>query len=257
MVTCDPWIDVVVVSVRCLVLRQVGIVLGSWTKPELEPYFDRLRDFLHDAMYDRNGCIRMAARAAFCNFCDVWSEHMDDLVHIPHMGNLFVAFHPRHSITTALTYGPTSVVQELGEEEDVVEDMVEDAVAGARADEALDVHLSVVIYLLVFLTSTLWSLPLLVGHLWWSMMGVSSKSQVMPIVVHAHDPLRDGLLSEDQRYQDQLRPAENSDLDKDHSRVSDKANGAVYRNAARHEGFLLHSWRVFLEHELAHSFSDI
>ncbi|CAK4738013.1 unnamed protein product, partial [Aphanomyces euteiches] len=160
-------------------------------------------------MYDRNGCIRMAARAAFCNFCDVWSEHMDDLVHIPHMGNLFVAFYPRHSITTALTYGPTSVVQELGEEEDVVEDMVEDAVAGARADEALDVHLSVVIYLLVFLTSTLWSLPLLVGHLWWSMMGVSSKSQVMPIVVHAHDPLRDGLLSEDQRYQDQLRPAEN------------------------------------------------
>ncbi|KAG9401480.1 hypothetical protein AC1031_009341 [Aphanomyces cochlioides] len=150
---------------------------------------------------------------------------MDDLVHIPppHMGNLFVAFHPGHSISTALTYGPTSVVQEMGEEEDVVEDMVEDDVIGARADEALDVHLSAVIYFLVFLTSTLWSLPLLVGNLWWS-IGVSSKSQVTPIVVHDHDHLRDGLLSEDQRYQDQLRPARNSDLNKDHSRMSDNAS---------------------------------
>ncbi|KAG9412990.1 hypothetical protein AC1031_016011 [Aphanomyces cochlioides] len=38
------------VSVRCLVLRQIGIVVKSWTKPELAPYYDRMRDLHMDEL---------------------------------------------------------------------------------------------------------------------------------------------------------------------------------------------------------------
>ncbi|KAH9137425.1 hypothetical protein LEN26_002081 [Aphanomyces euteiches] len=154
------------VSVQCLVLKQVGIVLGSWTKPELEPYFDRMRDILHEALYDRNGCIRMAARAAFSTFCSTWSEHKDELLQLPppEMRDIFVQCYGGHGISTA--NGPASA--DMAKDAMVEEEMVEDVVVGV--DEILDVHLSVVISSLHFLSSTLWSVPLLVRGLLWRLV---------------------------------------------------------------------------------------
>ncbi|KAG9413119.1 hypothetical protein AC1031_016143 [Aphanomyces cochlioides] len=210
------------VSIQCLVLKQVGIVLGSWTKPELEPYFDRMRDILHEALYDRNGCIRMAARAAFSSFCSTWSEHKDELLQLPppEMRDILVQCYGGHGISTALANGPVSadMAKDAMVEEDVVEEMMGDVV-GARVDEILDVHLSVVISFLLFLSSTLWSLPLLMRGLLWP-VGVSSKTQVAPI--HARrgpEHSRVDQLCEDQRYEDQLRPADHSDFSKDSLRM--------------------------------------
>ena len=59
-------------SIRCLVVKQVGIVVQSWSKQELAPYYVRVRDLLHDAVYDEETCIRLAALAAFSKFFDTW-----------------------------------------------------------------------------------------------------------------------------------------------------------------------------------------
>ncbi|KAH9149312.1 hypothetical protein AeRB84_007587, partial [Aphanomyces euteiches] len=180
------------VSVQCLVLRQVEIVLGSWTKVELEPYFDHIRDLLHNAMHDRHLDIRMAARAAFSNFCHTWSEHMDELRQIPPpaMSHLLFEFHGGHCITDTLANEPSVVVEE--------EEMKDVANHDARVDDLVDVHLSLVMYLLVFLTTPLWSLSLLVGGLLWP-VGISTKAQVVPM------PSVD-LLSEDQQSRDTIDP---------------------------------------------------
>ncbi|CAK4189893.1 unnamed protein product, partial [Aphanomyces euteiches] len=191
------------VSVQCLVLRQVEIVLGSWTKVELEPYFGHIRDLLHNAMHDRHLDIRMTARGAFSNFCHTWSEHMDELAHIPspHMLNLLVDCYTRHDIST--TNGPTSaavdMVEDIMVEEEDTQDVVEGKDVVGRVDEVLDVHLSLVMYLLVFLTAPLWSLSLLlVGCLLWP-VGISTKAQIGPM------PSVD-LLCEDQRSRDASDP---------------------------------------------------
>ncbi|KAG9401455.1 hypothetical protein AC1031_009320 [Aphanomyces cochlioides] len=135
------------------------------------------------------------------------SEHMDELAHIPppHIRNLLVDCYTRHDITT--TNGPTSavvdMVQDIMVEEEDTQDVVEDKDVVGRVDDVLDVHLSLVMYLLVFLTTSLWSLSLLVGGLLWP-VGISTKTKVVPI------PSVD-LLCEDQRSRD------TSDPKKDHS----------------------------------------
>ena len=64
--------DGMLVSIRCLALKQVGLVHRAWTKAELVPYYERVRAMLRDAMVEPNLFLRMAARAAFCHFCDTW-----------------------------------------------------------------------------------------------------------------------------------------------------------------------------------------
>ncbi|RLO11433.1 hypothetical protein DYB28_005671 [Aphanomyces astaci] len=90
---------------RCLLVKQVPLILTSWPKPELDPHFGRLKTLLHNALHDKNHLVRAAARDAFCVFADTWSasnidvsqevnradplsictrdEHMETLVDVP------------------------------------------------------------------------------------------------------------------------------------------------------------------------------
>ncbi|KAG9401457.1 hypothetical protein AC1031_009322 [Aphanomyces cochlioides] len=185
-------------------------MMSSKSRYDLLPildYYDACHSVSVQCLILRQVDIRMAARGAFSNFCHTWSEHMDELAHIPppHIRNLLVDCYTRHDITT--TNGPTSavvdMVQDIMVEEEDTQDVVEDKDVVGRVDDVLDVHLSLVMYLLVFLTTSLWSLSLLVGGLLWP-VGISTKTKVVPI------PSVD-LLCEDQRSRD------TSDPKKDHS----------------------------------------
>ncbi|KAF0738551.1 hypothetical protein AaE_008860 [Aphanomyces astaci] len=68
---------------RCLLVKQVPLILTSWPKPELDPHFGRLKTLLHNALHDKNHLVRAAARDAFCVFADTWDEHMETLVDVP------------------------------------------------------------------------------------------------------------------------------------------------------------------------------
>ncbi|KAG9412989.1 hypothetical protein AC1031_016010 [Aphanomyces cochlioides] len=111
------------------------------------------------------------------------------------MCNLFIDFHGGHSITGTLANGVVDMVEE---------DAKGPANHDARVDDLVDVHVSTVIYVLVFLTSTLWSLSVLVGGLLWP-VGVSAKTHVAPIdVLRGHDHSCGHLLCEDQRSRDTI-----------------------------------------------------
>ncbi|CAK4212528.1 unnamed protein product [Aphanomyces euteiches] len=79
----DYFDDVRADEVRLLIEKQLPIIMQNWSKEELDPYYDRLKSHLQKALNDKNDQVRVKARQAFCNFCNIWEEHLDDLVHLP------------------------------------------------------------------------------------------------------------------------------------------------------------------------------
>ncbi|CAK4152454.1 unnamed protein product [Aphanomyces euteiches] len=133
----------------------------------------------------------MAARAAFSSFCSTWSEHKDELLQLPppEMRDIFVQCYGGHGISTA--NGPASA--DMAKDAMVEEEMVEDDVVGV--DEILD-------YPVECTPPCAWSV-------------VASRPklpQSKRVVV-----VRVDVLCEDERYEDQLRPADHSS--KDNSRM--------------------------------------
>ena len=88
--------DGMLVSIRCLALKQVGLVHRAWTKAELVPYYERVRAMLRDAMVEPNffSAWQLARRSATFAIRGTApsprrrphlacrDEHMDELVQI-------------------------------------------------------------------------------------------------------------------------------------------------------------------------------
>ncbi|KAH9093003.1 hypothetical protein Ae201684P_008669 [Aphanomyces euteiches] len=97
-------------DIRELILKQLQLVMTSWSKLELQPHYDRLKILLGKGLGERREPTRETARRAFCAFCDMWVENMDEFVDIP-SSRLYGAFsseHPTARITLALSskFGP-------------------------------------------------------------------------------------------------------------------------------------------------------
>ncbi|KAH9127002.1 hypothetical protein AeMF1_002633 [Aphanomyces euteiches] len=92
-------------DIRELILKQLQLVMTSWSKLELQLHYDRLKIVLGKGLGERREPTRVSARRAFCAFCDMWVENMDEFVDIP-SSRLYGAFsseHPTARITLALS----------------------------------------------------------------------------------------------------------------------------------------------------------
>ncbi|CAK4164013.1 unnamed protein product [Aphanomyces euteiches] len=61
-------------DIRELILKQLQLVMTSWSKLELQPHYDRLKILLGKGLGERREPTRETARRAFCAFCDMCSE---------------------------------------------------------------------------------------------------------------------------------------------------------------------------------------
>ncbi|CAK4583947.1 unnamed protein product [Aphanomyces euteiches] len=61
-------------DIRELILKQLQLVMTSWSKLELQPHYDRLKIVLGKGLGERREPTRETARRAFCAFCDMCSE---------------------------------------------------------------------------------------------------------------------------------------------------------------------------------------
>ncbi|KAH9085904.1 hypothetical protein Ae201684P_005600 [Aphanomyces euteiches] len=68
-----PSIRSEVVKKTCAVIAGFATICGA----AFVPFADQ------KALNDKNDQVRVKARQAFCNFCNIWEEHLDDLVHLP------------------------------------------------------------------------------------------------------------------------------------------------------------------------------
>ncbi|KAG9417162.1 hypothetical protein AC1031_001553 [Aphanomyces cochlioides] len=64
-------------EIRELILKQLQLVMTSWSKLELQPHYERLKIVLRKGLGERREPTRVTARRAFCEFCDMWYVYFD------------------------------------------------------------------------------------------------------------------------------------------------------------------------------------
>ena len=64
--------------VRLLIVRQLELIVQSWSKADLDPHYEDIKSVLVKALHDKNDQIRAKARGVFCLLCGIWYDSLSE-----------------------------------------------------------------------------------------------------------------------------------------------------------------------------------